>query len=143
MRNASAPPLFAVSTRLGGARLLHTALAHAGVAVEDHVDVLIPAFCSSVGDEDADVAHKVVSCIHVLGAVVAPHIWLPIALDSITKAQAQAAPHVASALVVFAGLMHSAAELGAGESVPAYLLDVRPRPFSPSLRFPLVEDPDS
>lgn len=127
------PPraLLAVGARLGGSRILHTLLAYAGTKSETHADLLVPALCSSVGDDDADIAGRVVACVHVLGATTSPSVWLPLALDGLGRAGQQTAAQVASALVVLAGLLHAACVARKSYAVPATMIEVQPPLRSP------------
>mmetsp|Transcript_16748 Transcript_16748/g.46804 ORF Transcript_16748/g.46804 Transcript_16748/m.46804 type:complete len:975 (+) Transcript_16748:187-3111(+) len=115
---------WSVGTRLVGARLLHTTLVHAGPAAEEHADLLVAAMCSAVGDDDADVASRVVACVHVFGAAAAPAVWLPLALDQLARGGQQTAAQVANTLVVLAGLLHAAsASISPSNPPPVNLLE--------------------
>lgn len=100
-----------VASRQGAARVLHTILVLGGENVTGHVDVIVPMLCAAVGDEDADVAQRIVSCGHVVGAVVRPAMWVPIMGDELTAPRASAAQK-ANRLVVLAALLHATEEGG-------------------------------
>uniref|UniRef100_A0A061S1R9 Heat repeat-containing protein 2 n=1 Tax=Tetraselmis sp. GSL018 TaxID=582737 RepID=A0A061S1R9_9CHLO len=111
---------WSASNRLMGARLLHTVLVHLGAAAEDRADTLIPALCSSVSDDDADIAARVVSCVHVLGASTS----FPLMLDQLACGQ-QTAARQASNLVVLSGLLFASGSVDAGSRspLPAVLIE--------------------
>ncbi|GAQ77627.1 hypothetical protein KFL_000010760 [Klebsormidium nitens] len=100
-----------VALRQGAARVLHTVLVLGGENVTGHVDVIVPMLCAAVGDEDADVAKRIVSCGHVVGAAVRPAMWVPIMGDELTAPRASAAQK-ANRLVVLAALLHATEEGG-------------------------------
>mmetsp|Transcript_16394 Transcript_16394/g.41667 ORF Transcript_16394/g.41667 Transcript_16394/m.41667 type:complete len:935 (-) Transcript_16394:275-3079(-) len=99
---------WSAGTRDAGARLLHMALVFAGSKATDHADLLVPALCSAIGDDEAPIAQRILSCVHILGSQVDIQVLLPLALDHLGKSQ-QTVSQVASCLVVLAGLLHAAA----------------------------------
>ena len=46
---------------------------------------LLSALCSAIGDEDAEVAARIISAVHVVGAHIEPRRWMPMMLDNISK----------------------------------------------------------
>ncbi|CAK9207157.1 unnamed protein product [Sphagnum troendelagicum] len=92
-------------TRLGAARLLHTILMLAEGHAVKHLDILIPAFCSAVGDDNATVAEHVIAAVHVLGFHVSPKNWLPLVLQPLASPQSSQ-PHRANVLVVISALVY-------------------------------------
>ena len=46
---------------------------------------LLPALCSAIGDEDAEVAGRIISTVHVVGAHIEPRRWMPLMLDNVSK----------------------------------------------------------
>ncbi|CAD7702584.1 unnamed protein product [Ostreobium quekettii] len=99
-----------VTNRLANARGLHTLVALSGAGIEKHLDTLLPAICTAVGDEDAKIAGRLVSCVHLLGAHVPVASWMPLMLDQLSASRTSAA-HLASTLVVLSSLLYSAGTL--------------------------------
>lgn len=82
-----------VAQRVCAARSLHTTLVFAEDAASEHLASLLPALCSSVGDEDVEVAGFVVRSVHIVGAHVPARRWLPLIVDQLSKwVQAQMSP---------------------------------------------------
>jgi hypothetical protein len=100
-----------VASRQRAARVLHTVLVMGGETITSHVDVIVPMLCAAVGDEDPDMAQLVVSCGHVVGAVVAPQAWVPLMGDELTAARATSAQK-ANRLVILAALLHASQQGG-------------------------------
>jgi dynein assembly factor 5 len=74
-----------VAQRAAAARSLHTLLVLSEGGVTSHLPSLLPALCSAIADEDAEVAGWVIKAVHVLGAHVAPSRWLPLMMDHLTQ----------------------------------------------------------
>jgi hypothetical protein len=102
-------------------------LVFAGQAATEQADVLVPALCASIGDDEADIASRILACVHIFGSQVDVRIWLPLALDHLGKSQ-QTVAQVASCLVVLSGLLHAAAKwrhaVPGANAIPATLLEV-------------------
>uniref|UniRef100_A0A7I4EC81 TOG domain-containing protein n=1 Tax=Physcomitrium patens TaxID=3218 RepID=A0A7I4EC81_PHYPA len=92
-------------TRLSAARLLHTLMIFAEGFAEDNLDILIPAFCSAVGDDDVKVAKRVVATTHIVGFYVPPKKWLPLVLKPLGNIKTSDAQR-AHVLVVTAALLY-------------------------------------
>lgn len=93
--------------RSSAARLLHTVLVLAESTSAVHLPTLLPALTAAVSDTDADVAKRVVACVHALGAHTRPEHWLPLAADGLAAARLSAGQR-ASALVSLSALLHAA-----------------------------------
>ena len=74
-----------VALRATASRQLHTVLVLGEAGVTPQLPRLLPALCSAIGDEDAEVAGRIISAVHVVGAHVEPRLWLPLMLDNVTK----------------------------------------------------------
>lgn len=96
-----------VALRVAAARNLHTTLVLAEAAATDHLQQLVPALCSAIGDEDADVAGHVIGSVHALGAYVAAPFLLRLVLDHLSSGRLSLAQK-ANTLVVLSGLLHAA-----------------------------------
>ncbi|XP_024357132.1 uncharacterized protein [Physcomitrium patens] len=92
-------------TRLSAARYLHTLMVMGEGLAKDNLDILIPAFCSAVGDDDVRVAKRVVATIHIVGFHVPPRKWLPLTLKHLGNAKASRAQK-ANVLVVMAAFLY-------------------------------------
>jgi hypothetical protein len=57
-----------VALRSSAARTLHHMLLLAGQGSTGHLPALLPALCSAIGDEDVEVARRIMGCVQVLGA---------------------------------------------------------------------------
>lgn len=99
--------------RSAAARSLHTTLVLSEGSATNHLPALLPALCAAVGDEDADIARTIVSCVHVIGSFVPARRWVPLIVDQLANAKLSASQR-ASALVVASGLLHAA-----GKAQPA------------------------
>ncbi|GBF89235.1 hypothetical protein Rsub_02112 [Raphidocelis subcapitata] len=111
------PPLlrelgeWTIAQRCAAARCLHALLVLAGGAATPQLARLVPALCSAVGDDDADVAGRVAACVRVVGALVPAAHWLPLAADAVADGKAGAGAR-ANALVVLSRLAHAAGRAG-------------------------------
>ncbi|KAG0623087.1 hypothetical protein M758_3G148000 [Ceratodon purpureus] len=92
-------------TRLSAARLLHTLLALAEGFAKDNLDILVPAFCSAVGDDDVKVAKRIVATVHIVGFHVPPEKWLPLVLKPLGNTKTSQAQR-ANLLVVTAAFLY-------------------------------------
>lgn len=106
------------TARLCGARLLRACAACAGKALEAHLDTVVPALASAVADDDAAVAAAVAAAAEAVGAVCAPHAWVPLATELAAGERAAPAQR-ASALVVVAALLRAAPARGSARAVGA------------------------
>ncbi|KAG2487828.1 hypothetical protein HYH03_013545 [Edaphochlamys debaryana] len=70
-----------VGLRLAAARVLHTALALAEGAAEGQLGRLLPALCSAIADEEAEVASLILAAASLLGAHTPPAAWMPPLLE--------------------------------------------------------------
>ncbi|KAJ7555166.1 hypothetical protein O6H91_05G024700 [Diphasiastrum complanatum] len=94
-----------VQIRLGAARVLHTLLIFAEDRASEKLNVLLPALCVAVGEDDLAVVQRVIQAVHVLGYHVSPDLWLDFILDNLTSFASTDAQK-ANALVVLAGLLY-------------------------------------
>ncbi|MEW5314213.1 MAG: hypothetical protein WDW38_005727 [Sanguina aurantia] len=107
------PPLtrdlseWTVGQRSAASRALHTTLVMAEAGSTAHLLPLLPALCNAIGDEDAEVAGRIIGCVHVLGAHVKASRWLPLILDHLCSARLTVT-NKANTLVVLSGLLHAA-----------------------------------
>eukprot|EP00899_Mesostigma_viride_P025251 jgi/Mesvir1/5910/Mv00679-RA.1 len=92
------------STRVLGARQLHTLLFLVEAAAGDHLDTIISTLCQAVCDDEISVATRVVGCAHILGYHVHPDRWIPCVLDAASSNRNTPAQRV-SALVILVGLL--------------------------------------
>ncbi|GLI65295.1 hypothetical protein VaNZ11_008788 [Volvox africanus] len=122
--------------RVAAARGLHTTLVLAEEGVARHLELLLPALCSAIADEELEVATNVMASVHVLGAHVAPADWLLQILDTLSPpgSGSGSGTQVASVgtttglslsqrthtLVVLSGLLHAAGR--AARELPPPLL---------------------
>lgn len=81
------PPLlrelreWTVALRAASARVLSSTIILAGRGLTPHLDSLIPALCTAMGDDDPTVAQLALQAVHVLGALLPAKDWLPLATD--------------------------------------------------------------
>ena len=95
------------------------------------LDVLVPALCAAMGDDDASQAARILSVVHILGRHTAVRVWLPLVLECAvgersggcgatagpTAAPAAPGPtQRACALVILAALLRTCAQLGARDA---------------------------
>eukprot|EP00798_Chlamydomonas_sp_ICE-L_P021005 gene21005-27864_t len=119
------PPLlrelseWTVALRSCAARQLHTLLILAEDAATPHLDKLLPALCSAIGDEEADVAARIIASVHAVGVHVEARRWMPLVLDHLSNAKLTISQK-ANSLVVVAGLLHSAGR--ANQPLPSDML---------------------
>jgi dynein assembly factor 5 len=74
-----------VGQRACAARQLQTVLVLAERGVEPLLPRLLPALCSAIGDEDVEVAGRIIAAVHVVGAHVEPRRWLPLMFDNVSR----------------------------------------------------------
>ena len=74
-----------VALRSAASRQLHTVLVLGESGVAPQLPRLLPALCAAIGDEDTEVAARVIASVHVVGSHVEPRVWLPMMLDSVSK----------------------------------------------------------
>ncbi|GAX72982.1 hypothetical protein CEUSTIGMA_g434.t1 [Chlamydomonas eustigma] len=99
-----------VSQRSCASRQLHSVLVFAEHHVETELPRLLPSLCSAIGDEDMEVAGRIMACVHVVGAHVEPRRWLPLMLDNVSNARLSLVQK-ANTLVVLSGLLNASSKV--------------------------------
>jgi dynein assembly factor 5 len=102
--------------RLQAAQLLHTIAVLGEDSLAEHMPRTVAALCNAAGEDDAEIAQRIVAAVHVIGAVVAPAGWLPSVLEHAEGAKAPPSQR-ANALVVLGGLLHGARAAAGGLSI--------------------------
>ena len=102
--------------RLQAAKLLHTMAVLGEGCLAEHMPRIVAGLCNAAGEDDAEIAQRIVAAVHVVGAVVAPAGWLPPVLEHADGGKAPPSQR-ANALVVLGGLLHGARAAGGGLSV--------------------------
>lgn len=74
-----------VALRSAASRQLHTVLVLGESGVAPQLPRLLPLLCTAIGDDDAEVAARIIASVHVVGSHVEPRTWLPLMLDNISK----------------------------------------------------------